>query len=116
MTANIRVVVAEKRDVLLAPNAALRFRPSDWDEDERRPGVSSAAAAASPPAQNQPGVTGRVFVVDGAGRPLAVPLRLGATDGRMTEVLAGELAEGQAVLTGAQRSVPAPRRVGFRLL
>jgi HlyD family secretion protein len=116
MTANIRVVVAEKHDVLLVPNAALRFRPPDWDEDERRAGVSSAAAAASTRARDLPGVSGRVFVVDAAGRPSAVPLRLGASDGRMTEVLTGELSEGQAVLTSAQRSAPAPRRVGFRLL
>jgi HlyD family secretion protein len=36
MTANVKLVVAEKRDVLKVPNAALRFRP---------PGADDAAAA-----------------------------------------------------------------------
>jgi HlyD family secretion protein len=34
------------------------------------------------------------------GEPKLVPLRLGITDGRMTEVLAGKLSEGQRVITG----------------
>jgi HlyD family secretion protein len=70
MTANIRVVVVEQHDVLLVPNAALRFRPADWDEDRKRPSLNSAAAA-SKPAGELPGVPGRVFVVNGDGRPLA---------------------------------------------
>jgi HlyD family secretion protein len=41
-----------------------------------------------------------VFIVAPDGQPIAVALRLGTTDGRMTEVLAGELVEGQAVIAG----------------
>jgi len=32
------------------------------------------------------------------GRPAAVPIRVGATDGRMTEVVAGDLAPGTPLL------------------
>jgi HlyD family secretion protein len=35
------------------------------------------------------------------GLPILIPLRLGITDGRMTEVLAGDLTEGQLIITGA---------------
>jgi HlyD family secretion protein len=43
------------------------------------------------------------------GQPRLIPLRLGITDGRMTEVLAGDLTEGQAVITGpAAASESAP--------
>jgi HlyD family secretion protein len=115
MTANVRVVVAEKHNVLLVPNAALRFRPADWNEDEIRPRLSSAAAR-SKAAEGLPGVPGRVFVVGSDGRLSPMPLRLGASDGRMTEVLAGELTEGHVVVTGAQQSGQASRRKGFRLL
>jgi HlyD family secretion protein len=116
MTANLQVVVANKHDVLLVPNAALRFRPADWHEDQRHAGVSKPAGESGEAAGDLPGTPGRVFVVDHNGRPSAVQLRLGASDGRMTEVLAGDLTEGQAVLTGAQTLAPASRPQGFRLL
>ena len=44
---------------------------------------------------------GVVWVLD-AGKPRAVPVRLGASDGTVTEV-SGELAEGDAVVTGQER-------------
>lgn len=43
---------------------------------------------------------GRVWVTAADGKPKAVQLRLGLTDGSATEVLGGELAEGQEVLVG----------------
>ena len=42
MTANVRVIVEERRDVLKLPNAALRFRPEDADTEAP---VGAAAAA-----------------------------------------------------------------------
>jgi HlyD family secretion protein len=46
-----------------------------------------------------------------------VPLRLGIGDGRMTEVLAGDLAEGQPVVVGRAAAEPAatPPLATFRL-
>jgi HlyD family secretion protein len=44
---------------------------------------------------------GVVWVLD-QGQPRAVPVRLGASDGTVTEV-SGELAEGEAVITGQER-------------
>ena len=41
-----------------------------------------------------------MFVLGRNGQPTLIPLRLGITDGRMTEVLTGDLTEGQAVITG----------------
>ena len=46
------------------------------------------------------GVAGRVFVLDDESHPTPTTLRLGITDGRVTEVLAGDLNEGQLVITG----------------
>jgi HlyD family secretion protein len=45
MTANVKMVVAEKPDVLKVPNAALRFRPAGSDAG---PGAAAAGAAAEP--------------------------------------------------------------------
>lgn len=61
---------------------------------------------------------GRVYVLDDKGRPQAVNLRLGLTDGTYTEVVAGELAEGALVITGAGaeagKSNPAAAQKGPR--
>jgi len=46
--------------------------------------------------------TGRVWVLDDKGKPLAVSLRIGLTDGSYTEVVSGELQEGAQVIIGTQ--------------
>ena len=46
------------------------------------------------------GTAGRVFVVGQDGKPTAVPLTLGISDGTSTEILRGELREGQEVIVG----------------
>jgi HlyD family secretion protein len=46
------------------------------------------------------GTPGRVYRLDETGKPLAVALRLGVTDGGYTEVLAGDLQEGSQVIVG----------------
>lgn len=54
-------------------------------------------------AAEQRGVTtrsGTVWVADEAGKPKAVNVRLGITDGTHTEFLGGELKEGDAVIVG----------------
>ncbi len=49
------------------------------------------------------GGAGTVWVVDGEGPPRPVPVGTGATDGNVTEILAGALASGQAVVVGQER-------------
>jgi HlyD family secretion protein len=46
------------------------------------------------------GSSGRVFVVDEHGKPKAIPLTLGISDGNTTEIIRGELTEGQDVIVG----------------
>lgn len=97
MTATLQVVIAQRQGVLKVPNAALRFRPADQALDET------------------PGASGRVFIVGRDGQPVPVSLRPGITDGRMTEVLAGDLAEGQPVITGMAASAELPNSGFFKL-
>jgi HlyD family secretion protein len=99
MTANLQVVVAKREGVLKVPNMALRFHPAGQTA-EAAP-MPTASADAAERSGNRVGVRGRVFVLDPDGRQRPVPLQLGITDERMTEVLAGALAEGQAVIIGA---------------
>jgi HlyD family secretion protein len=109
MTANVRFVTAEKRDILKVPNTALRFRP---------PGITTPATE-SAPAQAQPGrpaatkrpgtSEGVVWVLQGR-LPVALPVTLGITDGTSTEVIRGDLAAGQAIIIGLESGAATPTR------
>jgi HlyD family secretion protein len=118
MTANLEVEVARREHVLKVPNTALRFRPQNLPIDEFLP-HSGARAAKGDSHIDMPGVVGGVFVTASDGKPVPVPLRLGITDGRMTEVLTGNLSEGQTVIVGpaAPRSAhdSSPSLLKFRL-
>jgi HlyD family secretion protein len=99
MTANLEVVVARREHVLKVPNAALRFRPKGARPAE--PGVADTPSSkAAMDGGMEPGLAGQVFVLGPDGEPGPVSLRLGITDGRTTEVVAGDLTERQSVITG----------------
>ena len=197
MTANVRIVTAQKEKVLKAPNAALRFRPTGTGDDKKATASTSAStpAAVSPAptssggtaaggAQNQQrerliaelkldaaqqeklaaiysgmsdkfkaarelpdaekskaqernrseirtqvsailtpeqktrydamnteaqanrsaggGGSGRLWIVGADGTAQAVNVRLGLTDGSMTEIVTGDIKEGSEVITGTQ--------------
>jgi len=88
MTATILFEVAKADDVLMVPNAALRFNPQAAAEaaqvDWRRPG------------RGQP-IQPRVFRLEGA-QPVEVAVELGLNDGSFTEVKAEGLKEGDALV------------------
>ena len=187
MTANVRIVTAEKDKALKLPNAALRFRPAGTADDPK----ASAGAPAAAPAQSQApggglnaardrlitelkldadqqakvtaifdamrdkfraarelpdaernkaiarnraeirekvsvlltpeqktrydalaaetqaaraggGGSGRVWVPGSDGKPRAVDVRLGLTDGTMTEIVSGDVKEGSEIIVGLQ--------------
>jgi HlyD family secretion protein len=117
MTANVQILIEERSDVLRVPNAALRFRPpGSLGVPAPGPAASGAAVASAagaprpePGAAGEDAAPGRVFVLDDGGRPRPVSLRLGASDGSVTEVLAGDLREGDPVVIGGGPKTPAPR-------
>ena len=102
MTANVRIVIEQKDNVMQVPNAALRFRPPGVEAAEReRPArPSGGGRAGGPPA-------GRVWIVGTDGKPTAVPLQLGIGDGTYTEIAKGDLKEGEQVIVGL--AVPGDR-------
>jgi HlyD family secretion protein len=67
MTANLQVVVAKREGVLKVPNTALRFRPIGQLLDEARAGGAQAEAAGNH--AEEPGTSGRVFVLGRVGIP-----------------------------------------------
>ena len=106
MTANVTFVYAERADVLRLPSAALRFRPppsllrrTDIGKRETADGARGSGRRS-------------VWVLRGA-TPMAVPVEVGISDGRYVELLAGDLREGDALVTDGHRAQPTastPRR------
>ena len=194
MTANVKLVVAQKPSALKVPNAALRFRPAGVEAPAPSAPAASGAASGGPPSTEQirerlvrglsltedqqkklepilqegreqlrafqglpeaerrpkaqkireaqrarireiltgeqksrydelaatagearSGTAGRVWVIDPDGKPAPVTLTLGLSDGASTEVLRGDVHDGQDVIVGsvsgrgAQPTQSAPR-------
>ena len=187
MTANVKLVVAQKANALKIPNAALRFRPAGVDAPTPAgpvaggaPGAGGGAASGAPPsveqirerlvkglgltedqqkklepilnegreqlrslqglpdAERRPkaqkireaqrarirefltddqkvrydemtaiagevrsGTAGRVWVIGPDGKPAPITLTLGLSDGASTEVLRGDVRDGQEVIVGS---------------
>lgn len=103
MTATAEITVNQIRDALTVPNGALRFSPptANAGEDTRSflerllPGRPRLRGASS----NEM-ATGRarsVWVLQG-GEPKQVPVTVGATDGRRTQIVDGAIEPGEAVI------------------
>jgi HlyD family secretion protein len=132
MTADLSVEVDRVRDVLRVPNAALRFRPSEeaaagaGGATGGRSGSgaesSSRGAASAPPGGAFAGAAqglaaGRrgegekkekgwqtVYKLGAGGLLVSVPVRTGLSDGKFSEVLAGEIAAGDNIVVGLTTS------------
>jgi len=135
MTAYVNIAVAKRNDVLLVPNAALRFKPAEAkdkageDKASSRPtggapgmggpgspgGPGGAAGGGAGRGKKKDGNNGTVYVLEnGALKPVAV--QLGITDNRNSEVLGGELKAGARVAVGENTSAAkSGGSVGMRL-
>jgi len=107
MTANVAVITSTKDDVLRIPNGALRFRPADRVPEKAAGGEKKAAGGEK---------KGPAIWVLENGKPKRVGIALGISDGNYTEVLSGELKEGQPVIIeslkkGKTASAPAGPRM-----
>jgi len=112
MTANVSIIVARKEQVLKVPNAALRFTPprsertgsqgSGSGGDRATPGSNGALPVAAGGVSSVSAKT--VWEISPSGDPEAVPIQSGISDGTATEVVSGELKEGDAVIVGIELS------------
>ena len=132
MTANLTITIDERNNVLKVPNSALRFTPQDanrqrgagagagaqgqgqnqgqgqggqgrrrqqGDGTQNNGGQSNFAPASAPVL---PGQTRIVWVLGQDGKPDRRRITVGLSDGSATEVVDGELNEGDMVITGQQ--------------
>ena len=127
MTANVTIETAKHYDVLRVPNAALRFNPSALLKDEKKAegpklgqpmmfGGSRPGGGAQSGTGTKGGVVAkredRIWVLQN-GKPKALVVKAGISDGQFTEVSGEGLTEGMQVLVGVEStkqngSTPAP--------
>lgn len=119
MTANMQFQVDQRKDVLLVPNAALRYKPKPQqiapeyqvaqEQDKRRKAINEEN---NPNAPKSRGTRATVWVQDGAFvRPVKV--RVGLTDGNMTELIevldGGQLPADSELITGESHQASGPK-------
>jgi HlyD family secretion protein len=96
MTANVSIIISIKKDVMKISNTALRFKPAEKSKTTAQ----------------QKG-TG-VWILE-QGNPKRVPISTGISDGNYTELLSGEIKEGQELivesLTKTKTSAPSGPRM-----
>jgi len=107
MTATARIVTANRENVLLVPNAALRFNPPIASAAPSG-GIVSRLVPRPPTQKNGQQQTARSNTVQvwvlRDGQPVAVPVQTGSSNGRQTEITGGELKAGMPVIVEYQET------------
>lgn len=105
MTATAQIATVTRENVILVPNAALRFTPGASGGSQSR-GVMSSIMPGPPRRDGTTkkvetkGENQQVYVLRN-GQPVRVPIVIGETNGRLTEVKSGDVREGMEVVTDA---------------
>jgi HlyD family secretion protein len=89
MTASATITVAERPDVLLVPNAALRYVPLTGET-----GQTARASRAN---------TSQVWTLQ-QGKPQPIDIQAGISNGRLTEIVSGDLTVDDSVVIGQERA------------
>ncbi len=116
MTATAELTARRLRDALLVPNAALRFTPPTAASQAaaadsggglvskllprppgRRPAANGNNGKNGNGADVRQGTTQRVWTLQ-AGRPSPLPVQIGLTDGKRTQLLSGQVEPGLALI------------------
>jgi len=102
MTADVSIITSIVKDVLRIPNAALRFKPA----------AAPAGASAPRPA---PAERGPAVWVERNGQLVRVPVKAGLSDGSYTELVSGDLKEGEDVVIESLAKPAGRPSSGFRM-
>lgn len=122
MTANVTIQTQSKEDVLKVPTAALRFNPTAFmpADDAAAAKTKGPGGPGGPGGRTGPGGAGaagpggspprgmvakrddRVWILGPDGKPMAVIVKVGITDGQATEISGESIREGMQVLVGVE--------------
>ncbi len=121
MTASVTFVHAHKSGVLVIPNAALRFKMTDEisaalekQKNDSKDGPKDAGASEKKPAggikdaSSTPANVKTIWIMR-SGRPVQVVIKTGITDGSMTEIIEGDVKDGDEAVADASIGKAAPK-------
>lgn len=97
MTATATIVAEKHENVLAVPNAALRFTPPAAEESKG----FSLGRGPRKPGRAEVDQGKRLFGLS-AGAPVSLPVKTGASDGQMTEIVSGDVEEGTQVIVDVE--------------
>jgi len=107
MTATASIVTKQLQNALLVPNAALRFNPAAASgkggggiTSQIVPGPRRFGNRATRSVTFGSGSSQTLYVVGEDGKPKAIPVVVGDSDGSRTAIISGDLKEGVRVITG----------------
>ncbi|WP_193185326.1 efflux RND transporter periplasmic adaptor subunit [Nisaea sediminum] len=107
MTATAEIMVAKVEDALSVPNEALRFRPPDSESESSKESFFQKLIPRRPnfrpPSPHESGGSDRVIHILVGTTATPVPIRIGASDGRWTEIVEGDIEPGAAVIVGMRQ-------------
>jgi HlyD family secretion protein len=111
MTATATIVTARRDHVLLVQNAALRFTPPETAEPHQD-GSFVSRLLPSPPAEpkkrsvSSTSTSPQVWILGDNQQPKVVAVEIGESNGRLTEIIAGDLKPDMVVITDYQEAKP----------
>jgi HlyD family secretion protein len=104
MTAYVNIIFAQHKNVMLVPNAALRYKPKLDDQAAQTIHGNSKQPHDKSKLDTQDGYTaGKIFVLND-GKPKFVRVKVGLTDGKSTEVVNKDLPADAKVIVGENSS------------
>ena len=106
MTATAQITVDKREDVVLVPNAALRFAPPKEKSEQESGGMLLSKILPRPPRpestpRGNPGANSKeqqVWTLKN-GQLAPVTITKGLSDGKMTEVISGDVEPGMELVT-----------------
>ncbi len=90
MTAYVNVILAERKNVLVVPNAALRYKPTEM-------APKRAADTQKAKKEKKEPNSGVLYVFEN-GEPKAIKVTIGISDNRYTEIVSNELKAGDKII------------------
>lgn len=108
MTATAEIIIKKVTDVMLVPNAALRFSPPQIKASK-----NSALRSILPGPPKRPAKQRKVVLSEKTqqhvwikrdGSAVAIPVTIGSTNGRITEILNGDIQPGMSLLVDVIRA------------
>jgi HlyD family secretion protein len=104
MTAYVNVILAERKNVLVVPNAALRYKPTEMS-------LKGTGDTQKAKKEKKEPNTGVLYVFEN-GEPKAIKVTTGISDNRFTEIVSDELKAGDKIILEESKAFAKAAAVG----